>query len=267
MEAGVPGKIKRAILQQPWGGLGDNLQFTTLPGLYHQRGIEFYLSSQNTYRNNEIYDMVWRDNPYVKGIVDEPGNVGWPAFNVAGKGYTLRTHNIITAWESEHLGIDKEPRFKAPIIFYRPKIISSLYDKTIVDLGGVALGNGFFDFEKVKAFITDNFDMTKVFGLLKKGNPKMHNCFGEEFPENVIEYETCDEYMNIISSCCNFVGIYSGSNAIAAALNKHKLFNAYCLVQYTGLPGDLTWHTLEDPGYLFDTVVYKNLLIESEMKI
>ena len=50
--------MSNVYFAQPWGGLGDNLQFTTLPRLFHERGIDFYLSVQNTYRNPEIYDFV-----------------------------------------------------------------------------------------------------------------------------------------------------------------------------------------------------------------
>ena len=46
--------MDKAIFGQTWGGLGDNLQFSTLPGLYHKKGIDFYISSQNVQRNDEI---------------------------------------------------------------------------------------------------------------------------------------------------------------------------------------------------------------------
>ena len=35
---------------QPWGGLGDNLQFTTLPRLFSEKGVDFFVSQHNTYR-------------------------------------------------------------------------------------------------------------------------------------------------------------------------------------------------------------------------
>ena len=256
--------MKRAILAQTWGGLGDNLQFTTLPGLYHQRGIEFYLSSKNVYRNEEIYDIVWSRNPYVKGIVDEPGNIGHPTYTVDRKGYTLKTHNIITAWETEHFGTDIPHRFKPPVVFYTPKIKSELYNKTIVDLGGVSYTA--YDIERVKKFITNNFDMENVYGLIKEGKPELHNCFGIDFPKKKYEYKTYEQYMNIISSCENFVCLYSGSNSLAAALNHSNLFNVYSVFQWIGPPHP-PWHTHDDPGYLFNNVTYKNILVDSELKL
>ena len=68
--------MSKKILYQPWGGLGDNLQYSTLPELYNTLGHEFYISSKNVYRNPEIYKLVWELNPYVKGISDEEYNVG-----------------------------------------------------------------------------------------------------------------------------------------------------------------------------------------------
>ena len=51
--------MNKVILYQPWGGLGDNLQFSTLPKLYSEIGYEFYISDQNVYRNPEIKKLVW----------------------------------------------------------------------------------------------------------------------------------------------------------------------------------------------------------------
>jgi hypothetical protein len=41
---------------QPWGGLGDNLQFTTLPKLYAEKGYNFY--SKGKIIINKIYSFI-----------------------------------------------------------------------------------------------------------------------------------------------------------------------------------------------------------------
>ena len=47
------------ILAAFHGGLGDNLQFSTLPEeFYKQQGRDTYISSQASFRNQEIYDLV-----------------------------------------------------------------------------------------------------------------------------------------------------------------------------------------------------------------
>ena len=75
----------KVIIHQPWGGLGDNLQYSTLPELFSRKGFDVYISVNNKVRNQEIFDLVWGQNPYVKGIsVDSPNageckNWNWPS--------------------------------------------------------------------------------------------------------------------------------------------------------------------------------------------
>ena len=62
--------MKKVIIEQSWGGLGDNLQLSTLPELLSGHGYEVYVSTNNAYRNPEIKSLVWDKNPFVSGIVD-----------------------------------------------------------------------------------------------------------------------------------------------------------------------------------------------------
>ena len=55
---------KELVLHQPWGGLGDNLQFSTLPRRLHKLNCEFNISNKNAYRNDEIKKIVWDINPF-----------------------------------------------------------------------------------------------------------------------------------------------------------------------------------------------------------
>ena len=59
------------------GGLGDSLQFSTLPEeFYKQKGRKTYVWGGATFRNQEIYDLVWGANPYVHGVKDGEWNAG-----------------------------------------------------------------------------------------------------------------------------------------------------------------------------------------------
>ena len=50
------------------GGLGDCLQFSTLPEQFSkQQGRDTYVLDESHFRNKEIYDLVWGCNPYIKG--------------------------------------------------------------------------------------------------------------------------------------------------------------------------------------------------------
>jgi hypothetical protein len=35
--------MSKIIISQPWGGLGDNLHFSTLPELFSKKGYEVYI--------------------------------------------------------------------------------------------------------------------------------------------------------------------------------------------------------------------------------
>lgn len=69
--------MNNVILSAYHGGLGDNLQFSTLPEeFFKQQGRETYIWSRSKFRNPEIYDLVWGNNPYIKGIKDGEWNAG-----------------------------------------------------------------------------------------------------------------------------------------------------------------------------------------------
>ena len=101
------------IIEQPDGGLGDNLAYTTLPELYSQLGHKVYISSKNAYRNNQIYDLVWKLNPYVEGISDLPQNAGISRTPIGGD------TQFIKRVELGH-GLTNGYR-KYPVIYYKPK--------------------------------------------------------------------------------------------------------------------------------------------------
>ena len=111
--------MMKVYFGQPWGGLGDNLQFTTLPKLFSEKGVDFFISKHNTYRNPEIYEFCWGKNPYVKGIVNNIANIGSCAPDLQ-KG---RTDNIVSAAEIRH-GFSGSGRY--PEIYYDAKVLDCL---------------------------------------------------------------------------------------------------------------------------------------------
>ena len=94
------------------GGLGDSLQFSTLPEEFSiQQGRDTFVWDRAFFRNPEIAQLVWGQNPYIKGVKGGKWNAGdIPEIkfeNVAG--------NSIGSWEQLH-GL--EPRNKYPKIYY-----------------------------------------------------------------------------------------------------------------------------------------------------
>ena len=213
--------MDKFILEQPWGGLGDNLQFSTLPELCYNNGIDFYLSSNNVYRNLEIKKLVWDNNPYVKGIIDEPSNAGGKFGNdmmtLMSQGY-----NHIESVELSH-GLT--PTNSLPIIYYKPKYNESFKDKTVVCLGSVSS-----DYDEdvlintVKNLVGEDenvIELTFSYDVCENnstyGNHKVYNI-GYEKHYLIDIFEHCD----IIFSANKYICLFSGNSVLSSAINKNN---------------------------------------------
>lgn len=238
----------KVFFAQPWGGLGDNLAFTTLPKLYSERGDEFYISSQNVYRNSEIYEFCWKNNPYVSGISDNVPNIGSCAPDIKNG----IANNVISAVEIRH-GFIGEGRY--PEIYYTPNLLENFNDKTIVDLSAHTL---------LKNNVGEFYNADKLFSLVESSVPddalmitfKNVNSLslsGEfAFENNPLEIESIFQYADIIHSAKNYFCLYSGGNSMAAAI-KYKYGSEVNLNCF--LHGTVQEH--KDRGFfIFDNVNY-----------
>jgi hypothetical protein len=240
--------MNKVFFAQPWGGLGDNLQFTTLPRLYAERGDEFYISSQNTYRNPEIYKFCWENNPYVKGIVSNSPNIGSCAPDIVNG----ITDNIVSAAEIRH-GFAGEGRYAE--IYYEPNLLEDYQDKTIVDLSAhTLLKNGvseFYDADKLFSLVEETIPNNSLFVSFKTVN-SLSLSGGFEFENNTLEIESIFQYADIIHSAKDYFCLYSGGNSMAAAI-KYKYGSEVNLNCF--LHGTVQEH--KDKGFfIFDNVNY-----------
>ena len=207
--------MQAVYLAQPWGGLGDNLQFSTLPRLYSELGIDFYLSNENAYRNSEIYDFCWANNPYVKGVANHPATIGACAPG-APEGMV---DNIVAAAEIRH-GFPGTSKY--PEVYYEPKLIEELSNKTIVDLSAhsvIACGiQTLYDVQKLHSLIDAHISKDDVlFVKFKNINPSfIEHQF--DFNYQTIEIENLFQYADYIHSCKEYYCMYSGGNSMAAAI-------------------------------------------------
>ena len=120
------------------GGLGDSLQFSTLPEqFYKQQGRETFVADGCTFRNEEIYDLVWGCNPYVRGVQEGPRNAGdipehdlWNTFNL-GVGFCF----VVSADARESvLQICREEGFEAWLMGKVEDFTANQENKRIVGL-------------------------------------------------------------------------------------------------------------------------------------
>lgn len=205
---------KDIIISQPWGGLGDNLQFSTLPKCYSELGFNVYISKNNVCRNPEINDLVWKLNPYVKGESDLPPNAG------SCKGYTAFTSdNCIKNMELSH-GLDNGNN-KYAVIYYQPKVKPELENTLIYDI--TSISSTYSD-----EFIKSTF--TSVFNKYPELRRKIIRFKGIEnrltplFFDDIIQITNIYEYCDIIASCKVYVSLLSGGSSLASAIKQDKEF-------------------------------------------
>ena len=88
------------------GGLGDALQFSTLPEEFSkQQDRKTYIVEDAPFRNEGIYDLVWDKNPYVLGKKFGEWNAGdLPSIPYREDGFLEEngTGNMIPNWEKFH---------------------------------------------------------------------------------------------------------------------------------------------------------------------
>lgn len=227
---------KKIIIYQPYGGLGDNLQFSTLPEIFNKKGIECYIHINNSTRNDdEVYNLIWGLNPFIVGKSNDTPNAGscrleyWPPEN-------------INKWFIERIEISHnlEPSSYYPKIYYEPKNILDLSNTIFIDLTGVSQ---IFSFKKYKEFI--DYFVPKIINknkVIKIVNRKKY--ISSHFEEvynylktriNNIEYYMIDSlytYCDVINSCYMLIVQNSGIHSLAAAIKQDsKLPNILCFNQ------------------------------------
>lgn len=206
--------MNKIIISQPWGGLGDNLQFSTLPKLYSELGYEVYISTKNTYRNPEIYDLVWKLNPYIKGEIDEPPNAGEcravPLQSVTDQYITNieRSHDLLNGTEIY------------PTIYYKPIKIPSLENTLIYDI--TSISSTYSD-----EYVQKSFE--KIFEKYPNCDKKkiiFRNIANRKTPDFQTESIVIDnifQYCDIIYSCKAYVSLLSGGSVLASTIKQHNI--------------------------------------------
>lgn len=209
------------ILYQGGGGLGDNLQYTTLPELYSKQGHKVYISSKNAYRSDEMYDLIWKTNPYVEGVSDLPANAG----SVMDPTPYAGTVSFIKSIELAH-GLHNGYR-KYPVIYYKPTKIKGIekylfYDPTFISDNG---GSTSLNYNKSFTSIFNKYPtMTPYMIRFKKGYgkgvDKIKKNSVNSMQTAVYEIENMKHYCDLLYSCKVFVCGFSGGSVLASAIKQ-----------------------------------------------
>lgn len=195
----------KIIIEQEWGGLGDNLQFSTLPEIGRKLGHEVYVSTHNKYRNIDIKRLVWDINPYISGYTDERGNL-----NELFSPNPINTlFPIMDRW-NENLNIIQNVEFQIfgkyynykPSIYYRPNTINYLEDKIVMDLNSVSTNTN-------KESIISKFEKSDIVLLNDSINTHMN-----------IKTNSIFEWVDMITSSKKFICGLSGGSVVMSAYEK-----------------------------------------------
>jgi len=108
------------------GGLGDHLALSTLPEEFSKLGHDVYLYKNYLVRNDQIFNLVWRLNPFIKGFSEQCPNSGHifsdpPNGSIPWMSHVERTNGIF----SNNL---------SPKIYRHHNKIDYLKDKIILNL-------------------------------------------------------------------------------------------------------------------------------------
>ena len=229
---------KDIIISQPWGGLGDNLQFTTLPELYSKLGYKVYISSTNAYRNPEIYDLVWKLNPYVEGISDKPENAG------ACKNYRNNPeYSFIKNVELQH-GLTNGYR-DYPVLYYEPKIIQDLSNVVLYDVTSISSNP---NDNTIHACFESVFNIYRESTIKKIEFTKINNRESSYFLHQTYKINTIFDMCDALYSCKAFIGLFSGAAVLASTLNQNKQDPKIHIFKPSGVP--------PPPYYYFKNATY-----------
>lgn len=213
------------IISSFFGGVGDNLQFSTLPRRFSELGHKVYLSDKSTFRNSGIKELVWGHNPYILGEVKADANCGDGASSMK---LIHTTDSFIGNWELAH-GL--EPTGKFPEIYYKPSFDKSVSNKVLMDITATS-GKKYYDTKALKEFLNRNYTMKNIMVCCFYDGISSPILPMEEY--SVINIANIFHYCNLIHSCEKFITLHSGGMVIASALKKYGNIDVDCLV--TKLP-------------------------------
>jgi hypothetical protein len=200
---------KKIVIGQSWGGLGDNLQFSTLPELYSKNGYDVFISTMNAYRNPEIYDLVWKRNPFVKGIMDEPPNAG------ECRGVDGSSGNFITNIEQAH-GLFNGNRIY-PTIYYKPTVIPELANYLLYDATSISTTPSD---NQIETSFNSVFAMHPNLKIKKIQFSRIMNRDLPYFNHDTYTVNSIYDLCDAIYSCNVFLTVLSGASCLASALKQ-----------------------------------------------
>lgn len=224
--------MKKVIIEQSWGGLGDNLQLSTLPELLSGHGYEVYVSTNNAYRNPEIKSLVWDKNPFVSGIVDPNDDFVLSVGSASNLGnpneqfYPGWRGTIVDAWEEYVteilLGEPIRTNGFAKVYHEASKESKIEGDYIYADLTAFAT-RGDYCYEKYWDVILsrhpENKIIVPVMSKLPDYIPSVPDNASDRY--EIVVINSIFDYIDIMAHAKHFYNVFSGMNTLSPLYNKN----------------------------------------------
>lgn len=202
-------------------GLGDHLQFSTLPEVLSGLGFQVHQHSSSIFSNNEIEDLLYGCNPFIKGKSFGEWDYGDGSLNW---NYSHKFKSFIRNIEFAS-GLD--PKNDYPKTYYQPKKIGNF--DGIIDLGSVCLKES-LDYEKSSKIILDLISSEypgSKFLVVENKYFESKNFLGLE----TYQVSSLRNYVDLISSSKVYISFLSGGHGLASSI-RHFGFDIdqYCIL-------------------------------------
>jgi hypothetical protein len=219
--------MPEVTLHTGYGGLGDNLAYSSLPELYAEKGIDCYISSFNPYRNPGIKKFIWDTNPYIKGEkpLDRDDCVG---HSYTGMAYTAKINSTTKNIEYLH-GFEPQHEYPKLYIDYSSH---ELNGAVIVDITSITLAHEYANVP-LKDMITNHLTANYTYSdddIVFLSFPHINfNITDNRF--RTYEVKDLFDYANILYGCKHYVSTHSGGNYLACTIKNEKLdFKLDCMI-------------------------------------
>jgi len=197
---------KKVIFKVEYGGLGDHLFYSALPRLLKEQRLadEVYISDQSNFRNSAIFDLIWKNNPYLNGVSTETPT----SLSEIKDSKESKIVNIIF----ERFGLHSEKEF--PVETYQDLEMPKALGEKYIDLNYVSFIGAFSFLDKLKVYQQHpDYIMINPDEVSSALFPKRKKIFTKSL----------QEYVGLIASSSAFVTLASGGATLAAALKKPSI--------------------------------------------
>ena len=216
------------IFKQNCVGLGDSLQFSTLPQRYNESGHNFYISKENRVANPGIQNLVWEHNPYVINCTTtEKINCTYHTHMTVELSERFNVRNMLEWAEFSH---GFKIQNSIPKVYYTPNIITDYKNYNILDISAhTCYEKRYYEWGILKKQISSVVSKENTLlldncqELLLPNNERITDEFVELGFETIPVIDIYN-YADMIKSCNMFYCLYSGGASLASALREDGAF-------------------------------------------